>query len=168
MVREYLEPTPATRRKLALVVLAGVALGALLEFWLKPAVLHFIDTLPICAQLPWWRGLLVSAICLLPLAALFAFLQAHKLLRFKQWPPPDAWVLRRTPIQRGRVVTVRAYVLLFVGLVIIGVTLYLAWQVTKVPFFSMPSGCAPNLLVNTDASSGAPRAIRSRRVSLVR
>lgn len=167
MAREYLEPTLATRRKLALVALVGVLLVALLEFWLKPRVLHYIDGLPICAQLPWWRGLLVSTICLLPLAALFAFLQARKLLRFKQWPPPDAWVLRRTPIQRGRVVTVRAFVLLFVGLVILGVTLYLAWQVTKVPFFSVPRGCAPSLSVNTDAPSAALRAARGSPVTFV-
>ena len=108
MVREYLEPTPATRRKLALVVLAGVLLVALLEFWLKPTLLHFIDSLPICAQLPWWRGLLVSAICILPLAALLPLFQARKLLRVKQWPLLDAWVFRCTPIQRGRVVTIRA------------------------------------------------------------
>ena len=167
MVHEYLEPTAAMRRNLALVVLAGVLVVALLEIWLKPTVLHFIDNLPICAQLPWWRGLLVSAICIFPLAALFPLFQARKLLRFKQWPLPGAWVLRRTPIQRGRVVTVRAYVLIFVGVVILGITPYLAWQVTKVPFFSVPRGCAANLSVNTDAPSTALRARSGLPVTLV-
>ena len=71
-----------------------------------------------CDSIPWVRGevLYFSILMMMP-SVLFLF-QGYRILKFKQWPLPDAYVWRSTVIQSGFWVTFQGYVFLLVGIAI--------------------------------------------------
>jgi len=138
---EYLEPTPETRRKALGLIVAGIVVGTLLVFVLRPAFFAFIRQLPECGQARWLFGLLIASVCPLPFVALWAIAHARKLLRFNQSPLPDAWVLRRTPVRRGRPVRLQAYVLIACAAILFFAPLY-AWHVMQPIVAALLHRCA--------------------------
>jgi hypothetical protein len=106
---EFIETSGESRRKLLVLSLVAVVLGAVWTFLLRPALFAHIQGLPDCDQARWSVGLLLGALGLLPVAGLWAGHYARKLIRHGQFPLPGAWVWRRTPITRGRPVRYRAY-----------------------------------------------------------
>jgi len=127
---EFLEPTPASRRKLTALLVAALAGGASLIEWLK-SYLAELKSRPICDTLEpvLVLGILILASLLL-LSAWVAW-TARKVLRLDQWPLPGTWVFRRTPIQRGRKVVLRAYAMLGLAVLVVAFVAfasYGSWQ----------------------------------------
>jgi MFS family permease len=125
---EFIETSPASRRKLLALGLVAVVLGAVWAFLLRPTLFAHIRQLPACDQAHWSVGLLIGALGLLPIAGLSAGIHARKLVKHDQFPPPDAWVWRRTPIRRGRGVRYRAYAIAFCSAALFAIFLY-GWHV---------------------------------------
>jgi hypothetical protein len=141
MSEDLLEPTPRGRRNLILLCIGAVAVAFALKIWLMPTLFGYINSLPVCDQLPWWRAVLISTVALLPLAAVQSTLYARKLIKSGQNPPPGTWVFRRTPIKRGRMVRVQAYAILLAAALMLVLTWYSAHQLKRLPFFVPMKQC---------------------------
>lgn len=142
MSDEFVEPTRDGRRHLLWLLMLGILAGALLQFWLKPAFLSYVKSLPSCEQFKWLRIWLVSALCSPGLLALWGIVHSIRLLKSKQSPLPGAWVWRRTPVKRGEVVRLRAFALLFLSAVAIAVPV-VGWHwITSTALFTPSRSCA--------------------------
>lgn len=139
MTDEYIEPTPQGRRNLAGLSIVGVVAAVLCRFWLQPTLFRYIQSLPVCDQLPWWQGLLSSALAALLFVASLCSWHALKLLRCGQSPLPGTWVFRRTRIQRGVAVRRRAYLLLFLSALAI-LAAWHGWQKLSATAIFHPTG----------------------------
>ena len=124
---EFAEPTAQARRKLLALYVVGAIVGGLLVLVVRPGLLAFIGGLPVCEQSRWSLGLLVACLSVVPAAAFGTIVHAKRLLRFNQSPLPNAWVLRRTRIRRGRPVRVQAYALIVSSACFVAGALYLAY-----------------------------------------
>lgn len=112
MEPEFIEATPAARRKVILFVAVGLAVGAALQLLLKPWFFAYVNALPLCDRIRWLQSLLIGVLVAMPAFSLWAVFYGRRLLKARQWPLPDAWVWRRTPVVRGRPATLRAYALI--------------------------------------------------------
>jgi hypothetical protein len=118
-VEEFIEPTPASRRKIAAQFVSALVVCVVTLEFLMPRFLEFIHALPLCEQLDWIDGaflVLTGALMLLAARGIFTARQA---LRLGQWPLPGAAVLRRTPVQRGALLRRGAYAGLVASLAVI-------------------------------------------------
>ena len=125
---EFVETSAESRRKLLALSVAGVLFGAALTFLLRPALFAYIKQLPACGQAQWSFGLLICSLGLLPVIGLWAGNYARKPLKHGQIPLPDAWVWRRTPVTRGRMVQFRAYGIMLCSVAFFAVFFY-GWHV---------------------------------------
>jgi hypothetical protein len=131
---EFIEPGVHARRNLLALYLAAVVIGALIVFFVRPALLTFLNGLPICERAQWSARLLLAYLAPLPVVGAWVVVHACRLLKANQSPLPNAWVWRRTPVKRGRPVRVQAYVLLACTAALLFVLLY-AWHAFQ-PFWS--------------------------------
>ena len=132
---EFAEPTAQARRKLLALYVVGAIVGGLLVLVVRPGLLAFIGGLPVFEQSRWSLGLLVACLSAVPAAAFGTIVYAKRLLRFNQSPLPNAWVLRRTRIRRGRPVRVQAYALIVCSACFVAGALHLAHVLR--PMFTM-------------------------------
>ena len=141
---EFIEPTPASRRKIIAMILGGVIAGLIIKLWLSPAYFGHIRNLPACEQLPWLRDTLIVGMLLpLVIAVAWAIPTALKLLQYGQSPLPGTLVFVRTPIKRGRAVRWRAYGLFAWSVVALVLPIW-GWRlVAHTPIFSPPAKCTP-------------------------
>jgi len=144
---QFIEPTPAGRRKLVAMLLGAVVAGLVIKLWLSPAYFAHIRGLPVCDQLPWLRGTLISAMVIpFLIAAAWAVPTALKLLRHGQSPLPGTLVFVRTPIKRGRAVRWRAYGLFAWSAVALMLPV-LGWHLmAQTPIFSPSARCTAGAL----------------------
>ena len=120
---EFIEPTARSRLKFVLV--HALAIGfvvAVKIFW--PRVMDFVNSLPLCNQLPWLQGIAAAFFALSPLTALFLFWHAERIRSSNQAPPPGAIVFFRTPIKRGRAAMLQVYLCRITGIAAILLPLY--------------------------------------------
>ncbi len=120
---EFIEPTRHGRAGLILIWLVGVAGMAFLQFWVRPLLM----TLQGCDRVLLLERTLASGIGISMALVICGGYSALKALKFKQMPLPGSWVWRRTPVQRGRRVTLKAYVFLAGSVILV---LSLAWSWT--------------------------------------
>lgn len=139
----FIEPTPASRRRLLALAALGIAAGAALQFWLLPRLFAFVALLPLCERFRWLQGLLLGTLGAMPLFGLWAACHAGRLLKAGQWPLPDAIVWRRTRVLTGRAVTWRAYALLAWACVAVSVPLLGAHALGRAGLLGEPRPCAP-------------------------
>ncbi len=147
MTDDFTDPTPEDRRKLLWLIAVAVMLGAAVTYWLLPWFRTQMQVLPPCEAVRLARGVITAMLLGLPLiVVLWALPLARRLWRVGQFPLPGAWVLRRTRIQRGRAVQVRAVTLLVLSVL----TAVLAiWGVVSVrSVLSDLPGCATNTAVD--------------------
>jgi hypothetical protein len=142
MTDEFIEPTPQGRRNLIVLLVIGVLLAISYRFWLQPALFGYIQSLPLCDQLPWWRGLLISVLASFLFVALLSAWNALQLLRYGQLPLPGTWVFQRTKIQRGVGVRRRAYFLLAISVLAVPITWYCWQNLSTTPIFHPRGKCA--------------------------
>jgi hypothetical protein len=98
---QYIEATPASRRKLVVLfaVLVVAALG-ILEV-LLPQYLAFLRTMAFCEQLDWVEGTLLAILLAAIVPAPWSWITSRRILRLEQWPLPGSWVWQRTRVERG-------------------------------------------------------------------
>ena len=113
MSEEFLEPTGQGKRNL-LLAFAVLAIGLLIvQAWAMPTFFDYVNALQQCDRI---SVLEKTAIALLLFPAVTAgawgLARARKLIRLEQFPLPGDWVIRRTPIRRGRAVRRKGYALL--------------------------------------------------------
>jgi hypothetical protein len=138
---EFVEPTAKTRRNLLALFAIALLVGGLFTLVLKPALLGFITQLPVCEQARWSFGLLIAYLCPLPVIAVWTGNYARKLLKFNQSPLPGAWVWRRTPVKRGRLVRLQAYATIACSATLLIAPFY-AWYVLQPMFAAVSQRCA--------------------------
>jgi hypothetical protein len=142
MEEQFIEPTPASRRRLLVLVAVGIAAGAALQFWLLPTFFAFVNGLPLCERFRWLQGLLASALGAMPLFGLWAAWHARRLLKARQWPLPKAPVWRRTRVLTGRSVAWRAYALLAWACLAVSVPVLGAHFLSRAGLLAEPRQCA--------------------------
>jgi len=129
MTAEFIEPTPASRRKLAIFLVAALIGGvALIE--LAQGHLAELRTRPVCEAIDPFLSWLAFVLGGLLLCAAWVAWMARRALRVNQWPLPGTLVFRRTPIRRGRPVVWRAYAMLAWAILVVALiafTSYVSW-----------------------------------------
>lgn len=117
MNQETLEPTFRGRVTIAVLYVVGFAWYVSFKLLLAP-ITKEVTKMAYCDSIPWVRGevLYFSILMMMP-SVLFLF-QGYRILKFKQWPLPDAYVWRSTVIQSGFWVTFQGYFFLLVGIAI--------------------------------------------------
>jgi hypothetical protein len=126
-MEQFIEPTPATRRKVLIVLCAGVVIAGILQFWAAPAFFSFVGSLPLCERFRWLQGAMIALLGTVALFGAWAAWYARGVLKSGQWPPAGAWVWRRTAIRRGRSAKWRAYALLALACMAMSVPL-IGWH----------------------------------------
>jgi len=143
MSSEFIEPSAHGRRNLLVLCVGGIAAGAFVRFYLLPALFAFVAALSPCEQFRWLQDALLASLGPLPLFAVWALLYARQLLKFERSPLPNAWVLRRTPVRRGRSVRWQAYGLIACALVAFAAPIG-AWQaLASVDLMGGSARCSP-------------------------
>ena len=140
---EFIEPTKASRIKLVAIWLAGALFIAISNFF-WPSLMTYINSLPLCSQLPWLQAILVTGLFMLLFAAFVFARHSHKVLSSNQTPIPGALVFFRTPIKRGSKAKFEAYVCATGAIFMLVAAIYLpirTWP-TISPIFITPSTCA--------------------------
>ncbi|RDD81974.1 hypothetical protein [Dyella tabacisoli] len=146
MTDEFIEPTPRGRRNLIILFVIGALYATAHRLWLQPALFDYINSLPLCDQLPWWRGLLISVLITLLFVAALSTRCALQIFQHGQWPLPGTWVFRRTKIQRGPVVRSRAYLLLVASALAVACA-WFGWQgLSTTPIFHPKGKCASGVV----------------------
>jgi hypothetical protein len=160
---QFIEPTPAGRRKIIAMILGAVVAGLVIKLWLSPAYFGYIRGLPVCNQIPWLRNtLIVAMLGPLVVAAAWAVPTALKLLTHGQWPLPGTLVFVRTPIKRGRAASWRAYGMLAWSAFALMIPIYGWHMMAQTRIFSPPARCMPGA-VHTGHPSTAGNASPLRR-----
>jgi len=126
MNAEFIEPTSASRRKLA-VFFVGAIVAGVLAIELVEAYLADLMSRPICEAIEPVSVLLAAVLGAVLLCAPWAAWIARKALKLNQWPLPGTWVFRRTPIQRGRPVIWRAYAMLAWAVLVVATVAYASY-----------------------------------------
>jgi len=141
MMQEYIEPSPTAQRKLLVLVAAAMIFCLVWKFWAEEAFYGYIRSLPLCDQLPWWQGILTGVVAMAGFASLFMARYSIQLFTHGQEPLPDAWVLRRTPVIRGRKVRLKAYGVAATSIVGFVATANCALLLPELPFFKPVEQC---------------------------
>jgi len=140
MNERYIEPTAATRSKLAAATAAFVVFGWAYGVWISPR-LQWVASLPTCDSLPWVRLELIAGILICWCISFWALRLGGEILRAGQYPLPRAWVWHRTRVRTGFYAKFVAYFSLFTSAVFaIGPMLVVAWQELYV-VFCYPKSC---------------------------
>ncbi len=116
MEAKFIEPTIASRVKLALCVVFGIALSVAMDRWWDP-FMEFVKGLPTCESLPWYRGIIIAFVLLFLSAGFSASRAAILTLRSGQSPFPGAWVWSRTKVRTGWKARVDGWVFALLALV---------------------------------------------------
>jgi hypothetical protein len=133
MTEDFIDPTPESRRKLLWLIAAVLLLGALATYWLLPWFRMQMQVLPPCEAIRLARWALLVLLLSLPLIAMgWALPLAWRLWTTGQFPPPGTWVVRRTPIRRGRAVRIRAVALVLWSVLSIALAIWGAYTVQSV------------------------------------
>lgn len=141
MSPDSIDPTPASRRKLLLLIVAVTAGAALLKFVLMPRLLGHIQTLPLCERLRWLQALLIGLLASTAVAGVHFAWYARRVSRAGQWPLPDAWVWRRTPVRRGSAVRWRVRGMMACAIVAMAMP-WVGWQLlSSTPLMTPPPSC---------------------------
>ncbi len=121
--------------KLALMLLAGILAVIFINEVLMPQMRQYLDASVDRADAIHRLSVVLGSVGLLTFASAgYICFLGTRVLRQGQWPLPDTFVLRDTPIQRGRWVRVRG-----IGLLILGGLLALnAIAVALIPYFLVP------------------------------
>jgi FtsH-binding integral membrane protein len=130
MNAEFIEPTSASRRKLAILFVVSLVGGVLLIELLE-AYLAELKLRPICETIGPVSVLWISVLGGLLLCAAWAAWTARKTLKLNQWPLPGTWVFRRTLIRRGRPVIWGAYAMLAWAILVVAAVIfasYVSWD----------------------------------------
>jgi hypothetical protein len=112
---------------LSIALLAGLLVLLLNRYALMPWLRDYLTVADRSTGLLRFRQVM-AVVALVPLAgATIPALQAWNILRTGQFPAPDAWVWRDTPVRRGRAAQLRAVLLSLCALALVVGAAGLAW-----------------------------------------
>ena len=94
---EFIEPSPTSRRRVIISVSAGVILGVVVGL-----ASSYLQSLPFCRALSWWVALSFLVVSLVVGTIGWQLSSIYRAVRCGQQPLPDANVLFRTRVFRGR------------------------------------------------------------------
>ena len=140
MNTEYVEPNRG--RMLRRLVLLAVLIYCYVNidaYWQR--LMGFVKALPPCEQIPWLRTIAIAMVVLLMLGPVLVAWEGYRILQFRQWPLPGAFVWRRTKIKRDRWVPVRAYAQFAAALAVaVGIVylVHLMWPFIRPAFVAWP------------------------------
>lgn len=140
---QYIEPTSASRAKLAAVAIAVFAIGLAFERWVSPG-LKWIASLPTCDSLPWVRLELLFGVLICWYIGYAAFKQGRETWRTGQTPLPNTWVWHRTRVRTGGYAKFTAvFALATSAFFLVGPVVIFFWQKLYLIFcFPQSCGCA--------------------------
>jgi len=118
---EFIEPNPASRPRVIISVSAGVILGAVIAF-----ASSYLQSLPFCRVLSWWVALSLLVVLLVVGAVGWRLSSIYRAAKCGQQPLPNANVLFRTRVLRGRRLHVSLVIQALWWLALIGVLVYVA------------------------------------------
>ena len=118
MERQYIDPTPESRRRLGFMFALALIIGVALIEGLQMLLAH-IKTLPTCDQIAAFRWLFAAGCCGMAMGGIWSSWFARQALKAGQLPLPGTSVFRRTAIYRGRAAKWRAYAALGLGVALI-------------------------------------------------
>jgi hypothetical protein len=121
MREEFIEPSPTSRRRVIISVGAGVILGAAIAF-----ASAYLQSLPFCRALSWWVALSLLVASLVVGTVGWQLSSIYRAARCGQQPLPNANVLFRTRVFRGRRLYVSLAVQALWWLALIGALVYVA------------------------------------------
>ena len=98
---EFIEATPASRRKLAAIFVVAIVGGLVTLEYMLPEYLAYIRTLPFCDQVDWVEATFLMLLLGFAIPVPWLGHSAREVLRREQWPLPGSWVWNRTPVERG-------------------------------------------------------------------
>lgn len=136
----YIEPTTASRMKLAIASVMGLALYVAMELWWQP-FMDFVRGLPVCESLPWLRGIIIAFALCIWFAGLSALRAAVKTFRSVQSPFPGAWVWTRTKIKTGWRAKLDGYAFAFVAAICFAGPVISAYLLRLNLLFCFPEAC---------------------------
>jgi hypothetical protein len=139
--QRFLEASTSSRRNFLLLVLSLGLGGFVLAQFGEPALYVHLKSLPPCEQVQWLRGLLLGAALLTLLLALLTLAYLRSLHRAGQFPITNRWLLRRTPISRGRSLLVLKWLLALVVVCLLGMTALLTSALLTGRLPRIPPGC---------------------------
>lgn len=123
MDQDIIKATPASRVKLAGILVFLLAFGAVAAFLFFPWLRAADPASP--AEAGWYIKVTLHSLALvLMVFATFAFLLGRKLFRYNQSPPPGAWVFRDVPVVRGKMLRVRAIVFICSAVLLTAASIY--------------------------------------------
>lgn len=139
----YIEPTTASRAKLAAVAIAVVAAGLAFEKWVTPR-LQWVASLPTCESLPWVRLELLAGVLICWYIGYASFRQGRDTWRIGQTPLPTTWVWTRTRIRTGSYARFTAvFAFATSAFFLLGPIVIITWQQLYLVFcFSQDCGCS--------------------------
>jgi hypothetical protein len=140
--REYLDASPSSRRNFLLLVMALGGVGFALAYFVEPALYVHLKLLLPCEQVQWLRGLLLGAALITLLLAIALLAYVRSLRRAAQFPVSDRWLLRRTPISRGRALGALQWSIGGIALALIGMTVLLCYALWSGQVARVPAQCA--------------------------
>ena len=121
MYDEFVEPTPTSRRRVIISVGAGVILGAVIAL-----TSAYLQSLPFCRALSSWVALSLLVVLLVIGTVAWQLITIYRAVRCGQQPLPNANVLFRTRVFRGRRLYLSLAAQALLWLTLIGALVYVA------------------------------------------
>ena len=139
---EFIDPTRNGRFKLAGIYAVAILFVISVElFW--PRLMNYINSLPLCQQLPWFQALVIIGYLSFVIAA-FAWIHlSHRILSSGQAPPPGALAFFRVKIKRGWRARLQGYIVLLAAIFLLLFPTYILarfWPDIS-PVFISVNGC---------------------------
>jgi len=131
---EFIEASPASRRKLAALFVTAIVGGLVTLEYVLPEYLAYIRTLPFCDQVDWVEATFLVLLLGFAIPVPWLGHSAREVLRREQWPLPGSWVWNRTPVERGPGVRRRGRAMLAAAISLLVIPLLMGFLVHD--FFS--------------------------------
>jgi len=149
MKEEFLEPTRATRIKLALAYIGYGALLLGMEFYWSP-FMDYVKSLPSCQEIIWLQRISLFFGAFGIVTAFLCIRAAYWIFRSNQFPSPVAWIWNRAKIKRGMIVYVSGFVFIAMAFMMMSVFIFLWHFLDGETIFCINDSC--NLLNCSEAN----------------
>jgi hypothetical protein len=116
---EFIEPTPASRRRIALAFAATAAVAIVVIAFAVPRYFEQLRQLELCDQIDRMRTTLTVLLGAVGLLTAWMVAVGVRALRSLRWPPPRASVWRRTEVKRGAAARRYGWSMLVAGVAIL-------------------------------------------------
>ena len=128
MAPETIKADKEYRKKVLIVILLIAALGITALFVLIPAIAGYFRRIGPDRSLPLIKTILITIFLSVIPFGLYFFYFGRKVVKHRRFPPPGAKVIRDTRLLEGSQAVTRGYVILFLSVIILVLSLMFAWR----------------------------------------